>query len=342
MRALRALKLSAPPPGARAFVDTASAQLFPPPDAPPAELIVRGTRDWVLFHRRRTKSCKAEPPAQPPAPNRRYQVYHVPLENVGLLEALRAALTKGDAVGLKRFKIEPVTVVEFGANVAQLASNPQSVKTDWVAVKPGDRLVYAAVASQSGVEGGDALATQRLNRTEDAIATVSHADAQTLTETLQSVPTPLAAPGTDGVIVMATTQEIQQTCHTAYRVPDAAMQAIAAEIKSGQLQNVLKQFGTPLGNVTFTSGQTADPASLKAVVDEWAKRGGGISQRVVTAFEGGPTSQPDANIQSQAQTINQELGGSNTEQFTFVPTQLPQGSCPAISFFGLSDSPLVG
>ena len=244
--------------------------------------------------------------------------------------------------GRRDAELKPVTVVEFGANVAQLASNPQSVKADWVAAKPGDLLIYAAVASQSGVEGGDALATQRLSRTEDAVATVSHADAQTLTETLQSVPTPLAAPGTDGVIVMATTQEIQQTCHTAYRVPDAAMQAIAAEIKSGQLQNVLKQFGAPLGNVLFSSGQTADPASMKAVVDEWAKRGGGNSQRVITAFEGGPASQADANIKSQAIKINEALGGSNTEQFDFVPTQLPQGSCPAISFFGVSDNPLVG
>src|SRR2546423_13241550 len=72
-----------------------------------------------------------------------------------------------------------------------------------------------------------------------------------------------AAPGTDGVIILATTQETQQTCHTAYRVHDEAIPSIAAAIPRGEIESLMKSFDPPLGKVLFSSGQTADPASLK-------------------------------------------------------------------------------
>src|SRR5205807_10591554 len=37
------------------FVATSSVQLFPPPPKPTDELILRGSRDWVMFHSGRTK-----------------------------------------------------------------------------------------------------------------------------------------------------------------------------------------------------------------------------------------------------------------------------------------------
>ena len=48
------------------FADIAAKLMFPPPPPPTAELIVRPTLDWVLFHRRRTRQCS--PDIRRPAP----------------------------------------------------------------------------------------------------------------------------------------------------------------------------------------------------------------------------------------------------------------------------------
>ncbi|HEV7374855.1 MAG TPA: hypothetical protein VGN95_09075 [Pyrinomonadaceae bacterium] len=318
------------------FVDISTAMLFPPLPPPSAELTVRARHDWVLFHRRRTKTCKLDVPPRSPVPNRRYQVYHLAIKDVGLLDMIQGALKNNNVGVLQELNFKPVTVVEFGANLATLASNQQNVVTDWNNASPGNILVYAAVASQSGVEGGSFLATQRLNRTEDAIASVSHADAQTKVETLSSIPTPLTAPGTDGSIILITRQESQQTCQTVYRILDVQIEEVTRLIRAGQLDDVISKL-SPLGNVSFkptTSGAEAVPETLKTVIDEWKNRGGGNSQRVIVATAGSVTPLPDNRIQNQAQIIHSALGGGSSPQgFTFIQTTLPPG-CAAISFFG--------
>lgn len=42
------------------FADAKACLLFPPPPPPTDDIVVRGTLDWVLFHRRRDKLCQAE------------------------------------------------------------------------------------------------------------------------------------------------------------------------------------------------------------------------------------------------------------------------------------------
>lgn len=334
VRALKALQVIGTALNRPSFVDISTAMLFPPLPAPSAELTVRATRDWVLFHRRRTKTCKLDVPPRSPAPNRRYQVYHLAVRDVGVLDTIQGALKSNNTGILQKLKFQPVTVVEFGANLAMLASNQQSVVTDWSNVQPGNLLIYAAVASQSGVEGGSFLATQRLNRTEDAIASVSHADTQTKVETLPSIPTLLTAAGTDGSIILITRIETQQTCQTAFRIHDLDNQRIAGLIRAGQLAAVMEEFSPPLGNVSFGTNEVVIPETLKPVVDKWDERGGGPSQRVIVATAGSVTPVPDNRIQNQAQVIQLALkGGQGINQFTFIQTALPPG-CAAISFFG--------
>jgi hypothetical protein len=59
-----------------AFSDAAARLLFPPPPPPSSDLLVRATLDWVLFHRRRTKTCATET-VNVIASARRYQVFHL-------------------------------------------------------------------------------------------------------------------------------------------------------------------------------------------------------------------------------------------------------------------------
>ena len=62
---------------------------------------MRATRDWVLFHRRRTKVCGLDVPPPQVAP-RRYRLFHVQLPNQADREELRQTLEAGGAVA--RFK----------------------------------------------------------------------------------------------------------------------------------------------------------------------------------------------------------------------------------------------
>jgi hypothetical protein len=344
VRALKALQILGTALNRPAFVDISTATLFPPLPPPSAELTVRATRDWVLFHRRRTKTCKLDVPPRPPAPNRRYQVYHLAIGDVGLLDTIQGALRNNRVTELQRFKFQPVTVVEFGANLGTLASNPQNVATDWSNVHPGNLLVYAAVASQAGVEGGSFLATQRLNRTEDAIASISHTDTQTKVETLSSVPTPLTAPGTDGSIIMLT--KAATTCHTVYRASrdDALRESLLDLLQKGDAINALKLVQS-LGNVSFKAGsaEVADSNSQQSVITNWNTHGKSEPLIGVVLFNKSEQAPTQELYYQQSKEIFTALNGVvTTEKETLMPigVTLPPG-CPAISVFTVKSTCLA-
>jgi hypothetical protein len=126
VRALDALEVIAGALGDINFADAKARLLFPPPPPPQDQLIVRGTRDWVLFHRRRNKRCSPEQaPAPLPAPARLYQVYHFPVNNRDEAESLRRILLSGQVPN----DPGPQTagVIEFAGGVAALVTPPDAV-----------------------------------------------------------------------------------------------------------------------------------------------------------------------------------------------------------------------
>jgi len=221
-----------------AFADAAQAALFPPAPAPLRDLIVRATRDWVLFHRRRERECATVTEAPPSAPPRRYRVFHVPLKTRELLGSLREGLA-GSPV-LSRFALQPVDTVEFAGGSATLTSNADAVRTDWTAVMPGKEIVYGAVATPPAVDPAT-LATSRLTRVVDTLATVTPFDSATGTiEALASVPATLETPGTDGVIVLATFTEVVATTGIAvYRVEPSSVDRMQKFLDGDDLATVL-------------------------------------------------------------------------------------------------------
>lgn len=328
------------------FVDTSSSLLFPPSDAPTGELQVRGTRDWVLFHRRRTKSCETEQPPAPRAPNRRYQVYHARIEDTSLLQGYIELLRQSPEAFLKRLEFQPVMVVEFEANVAQLASDPQSIRSDWTAVQPGDQLLYAGVASKADVEGGSALATQRVQRLETAVDSVSSTNAQTITESLPFSPPPsFNTPGTDGSIFMLTNQTAGTSCQTVYRLVAGTenhkkfVDILEKDLVNGvvQHQQTLQealQLVTPLGSVQFDLATSmVDESTLLAVVENWKKAGGGrVGPSTALYGMNEPTPMPLV-LRDQTAVIHNALGGTNfLDGFQNFKAQMPQG-CRVISIF---------
>jgi uncharacterized repeat protein (TIGR01451 family) len=190
------------------FADAKAKLLFPPPPKPTDELIVRGTRDWVLFHRRRTKVCSEEKLAPPPPPSRRYQAWHLLAPTAAEATRIITALQNNDTNILSRFQFARVNRVEFGGGVATMLTRPDDLIADWRRVNPGNRLLYSSIASQGGaISEGENLALSRLSRVEDVVDDVSARHADFKSEALEAIPTPFLEDDVDGAIIMLTVNQ---------------------------------------------------------------------------------------------------------------------------------------
>src|SRR6266436_2530366 len=176
-RAIKALETIGDTIRNPSFFSVASNRLFPP-IKPASELIVRGTKDWVMFHRRQTKKCSIDvPPAPPPPPPRRYAIALMNLEDRGQLESLRDALKNPSTAGedlIKRLGVRRVDIVEFESGAATLVSQPAQIQNDWHARSPGNLLLYGGIASNTvAAAEGTAIAQGRLNRIEKVVSAIS-------------------------------------------------------------------------------------------------------------------------------------------------------------------------
>jgi hypothetical protein len=177
--------------------------LFPPMKSkPPKDFLVRGTRDWVLFHRRRNKQCGLETLA---LPSRRYRVYRIALPRTSKrLEdvAPKAVLTKEEilkfsAEDLKQFL--PIGYVTFGGGVATFDGDISALKTAWNSI-PGSQIFWGAIGSRGdAVNDGDSLAQSRLRALQLSLGSVSPT---ARADVLPIIPPLLDTPDIDGIIIL--------------------------------------------------------------------------------------------------------------------------------------------
>ncbi len=187
-----------------AFKANAEHLLFPAPNSPTREQVLRPMLDWVLFHRRRDKECGVKEAAVD-VKNRRYKVYSAVVKEAGQVNTIREALLTNDAVGLQRAKFLPVGVVEFGGNSANLLTSPTALVNQWQNVGHGNRILFGGLANQpDAIADGEALSMQRVKQLELALGPVGMTlDATARAALLPAVPVPtLPADDTDGVIAI--------------------------------------------------------------------------------------------------------------------------------------------
>jgi hypothetical protein len=327
------------------FTAEAARLLFPPPPAT-EELIVRGTLDWVLFHRRRNKQCAELVEKPVPAPTRRYQVYQVEADNLRVAETIREALLRNNAAALARINFRVVSQVGFGAGAPTLTSDPDAVRADWQRVHTGNVILYEAIATQ-GVGDGEALALQRLLRLESTLAEITPADDNAVHEVLPKTPELLAVSGTDGIIVMLTRTVIEKTCQSVYRVTSVDMlKRIVDLVAQGQIATVLGQnMATLLGEVSFKANTTEVlDNSLQPIVTAWGTQGGGqLAMLAVVARQGDAAA---AVYDQQAGAIENALRDASQPQpvehvAVASPVALP-GNCPTIAFIAVQQANRLG
>jgi hypothetical protein len=266
----------------------AAEQLFPPPPPEPDELSVLATQDWVLFHRRRTKTC-ADVRTAAAAPPRSYRVYHVRLKGPQEVARVRLALLRNDRDALARLPFEPVDEVGFAAGRADLTSDPNDLLVDWRARRPGNTLLLAAIATYGGADG-EQLALSRLAKIEDAVRSATAATSATIVDSLPYVPdTPAAGP--DGTIVLVTTAIATTTCHDVYRLDPSRSSEIARLLKAGRVAELIAQLADkpPLsrrvGEARFPlDGESVLPDDAKQLIESWTALGGGVPAQVDSFF----------------------------------------------------------
>jgi hypothetical protein len=190
-----------------AFADAAGRLLFPPPPPPVDDLTVRGTLDWVLFHRRRTKRCGQSVAQLVPTPPRRYQLFTYHAKSQEEVAALRRWLHSP-------IRLEPtfqrVDVLEFASGAATLVTPATALVSDWTAAQPGRFIAYGAVATP--IAGDTPLAEPRLTRVVQGVSAVTPLDSGTdLLEVLPAVPAPLVVPNVDGIVVLITRDPVVVT-----------------------------------------------------------------------------------------------------------------------------------
>lgn len=319
------------------FAAASGRLLFPPPATNPEELIVRGTRDWVLFHRRRDKRCGTPVEAPPPVALRRYALFQLEVADNRILDQVRTALLSNNAAVLGRFPFKAVDHVEFAAGAANLSSDPEDLRDDWQQVVTGQGIVYGCIATQ-GLGDGAGLAEQRLLRVEEALAPVAPRDPESLAEVLPQVPQRFAAAGTDGAVVLLSRP--RQSCHQVYRIQpqhrDEALSLIAddklATLLSGGATGA--QLVLALGDVEFPAGTAnGKPEDITRVQNDWSIAGGGTAER---AFVFSRVNDPEAEVASvrtaRGRALVQALGGSATS-----PVELHEiaadvsNDCPVIT-----------
>lgn len=254
------------------FQTEAQALLFPPV-ANEGSLIVQATRDWVLFHRRRERTCAVPPPPPPTPPVTpvRYEVLVVADTDSGagfekaVLEALAGRPSEDDLLdGVRR-----VGAVEFMPGRSALWSDADALRARWSDVDPG---LEASLAVIGGADVLPAVGRGRLDQVIGALSTVSDELPQP-TDFSEAIITVLEGStaryptvGHDGFIlfVVAALADVVTECHEVWLVENAKASAhMLSDLSVFDLQD---QYGArPLGELDFRPGDAApleDPARL--------------------------------------------------------------------------------
>jgi len=266
VQALAGLKVVAATLSDPNFADAKARLLFPPPPKPIDEVLVRGTMDWVLFHRRRTKQCQIDVAPPPPAlPPRRYALWMGVAADEAAVKEAEAALVNNRPFNVEKIFFRRVDNVEFQPGLGTMISRPDDVEADWKQNDPGQKILLSAIASATANDG-EPVAQDRIGKVERAVATVSQVNGTTR-HVLSTVHQELAVAGTDGMILMITLRDVATVCHRVFAVEERAIERAIALISRGQIEEAIRDAQLlPIGVALFKP-ETAEPANTSTLTD---------------------------------------------------------------------------
>lgn len=262
-----AIQVLATREGSPTFAADALADLFGAPPPSGEALTVLARRDWVLFHRRRTRQCGIDA-AVPRVDARRYQLFHLKVTSERTLQQARAAVLSGDAARITKLGFAPVAVVEFEGGRSSIATPTTELLADWAAAQPGNRVRFGGIGSQGAAQAeGETLAKARLASLE--LALTGAPDAAIDNVVLPVLPA-LGLSGLDGATFLVT-QQTKAVCQEVYVIDGVGNYAVFQRTyKISGLAEALKQSqASGPTHAEFGSDGELTDASAAAVVEAW-------------------------------------------------------------------------
>jgi hypothetical protein len=313
--------------GGSGFVADAQDDLFGRPALGGDPLVVRATRDWVMFHRRRDKRCGQDGPGAETGV-RRYQLYHVRAKTEAQARTASAAVMAADAAAITKAGFKPIAAIEFGIGRSSLVTPEADVIADWQAADPGEKLVFGAIGSLGPAQAeGEALARARLSSLE---LTVSRDGLPPMADNhvLPLLPA-LGLNGMDGALFLIT-QAQKSMCHTIYVTHDDNFPNLV--IHNGLAGEIEKEGLSPVLEVVFENGATPTAASLQKLREYWAKNDYG-EPPFAAVYQAGPNDAARRTLLlAQAQAIIEGLDGEPTDATLAISPDVTElTECDAIT-----------
>jgi hypothetical protein len=326
VQALAVLEKALREPGFKRYAERL---LFPPP-RPKDASVVRATRDWVLFHRRRTSTCDCCPEATAVA--FRYRLYHLRVPALSTLEAIRRILRDPDDAAVRPVEVYPT----FIGDSDQMQTAPGEVTAAWKAANPGTELLYGAVAGTGeGAATPDALLLGRLDRLASVVEETTPGDDPVL-EVMHALAPEFRAEGADGVMVLVTAEAVTD-CHEVFMVGalpggTTLFNFLESAVGRGRVQDALLRLQCiSLGTVRFAEGSITPGAGMSQVAAKWSGAGHGqVSAAVTISPDLGDRA---ALRRGQADEIVDGLGGGPASQHlvNVLTHSPPWDHCPVIT-----------
>lgn len=275
--AIRALRSIGSALGSAKFADLSAQRLFPAVKPASSELNVLATLDWVLFHRRREKTCQLDKPVLP-IDTRQYALYHVQLDEGHTLAELRRQLERTTA-NAKLPNLDFVQLVEFGAGIHAVISPHAQVQASWRQdVGNNAGVVVGGFIASRGVAAaeGERLAEERLESLVDVVEPTPTTGVARAFDVLTRVPDALNAASNDGAIIIVTAKPQEKVVTHAVYFFDTqhdsdynVLLTAALQNDAGRYQAALKN-GVLLSKVAFKAG-TAEPVgnALEVLLNRW-------------------------------------------------------------------------
>ncbi|AUB82198.1 hypothetical protein [Candidatus Thiodictyon syntrophicum] len=348
-RAIRAIRAIGTALGGTRFADLKAAALFPPPPPTTDGLTVLGSLDWVLFHRRRDKTCRDDTPAAPVA-TRGYALYQVTLENAEQVNEVQRAMAANATATLERLKPDFLQVVEFAAGVQSLLTPQTQVRATWrqdVGAAAGPIVGGAIASSGPAVAEGEALALERLESLVDVVRPESGLTAAPDYVALERVPDLFGSARQDGAILLMTVPvKVETTCHRVYWLTPIPSKNLDGQLAAGNLAglpgidgwvppvtHVVQLVVKPLGTLSF---QGEDPQVIvgtesATVLTNWMALAPDCPPAQVWSFRRADASATgDALIGQRGLAIAGLLGTDDLESKVAISSDIP-GICPVIT-----------
>jgi hypothetical protein len=212
-----------------AFAVTARRKLFADAAVPAGQSLLRATRDFVLFRRKRVCCGGAADKAAPVI--ERFVVLHAKLPNADVAKSFQEALAKGDSGALLKFDIARVQVLRYADGSQMPEESTAEILRAWQAADPGPRLLLGRVWEVSPATGQGWQNHARLKRLLEVVDGLIAPPATGQLEALPAPPAGLGDPAFDGGMLIATVAEApaQLRTHNAYLMDSARIEQVRSE-----------------------------------------------------------------------------------------------------------------